>query len=425
MYKIKGFCKHCLTNFKKYFILKFMKKLRPYNKINPFVYAIGKICAKIFCKFKLNLQLLKSEYRNDGRKKVIISNHESFYDFMGILAYLKGSAHMVMSKTMLRTMPIKNLIKQAGVIEKNQFQTTIVDMRKMKAVLDDNKTLVIFPAGIMPESGSSTPIPEATAKAIKWFDADVYVSKFRGTYLTKPKWSKIMRKGNPTLEIYKLASREELSELSLEHTEQLINSHLYFDAYKNNLIDQIRYKHGDNLVGIENVLYKCPYCNEEYYMRVKNSNELTCLSCGYSVKSNEYGILTSNGAKPLIYSLVSDWHRFIEKSIYEKIKSTPDFSISTGADVYKINDKKRKFELSGRVIVTLDKESFILDGTLYNQPFYKKISAKTTPILPSTPGKCFEIQQDNDTYRICPDSPEKTIEWLLTLKSIYKLSKEK
>lgn len=403
-----------------------MKKPRPYNKINPFVYGVAKICAKVYSKFVLNLNLIKSEYLpNDGRKKVVICNHESFYDFMGILAYLKGSAHIVMSKTMLRTMPIKNLIIKAGVIEKNQFQTTIVDMRKMKAVLDDGKTLVIFPAGIMPEGGASTPIPDATAKTLKWFDADVYVAKFRGTYLCKPKWSKVMRKGRSSVDIYKLASREELMELSVEHAGQLITSHLYFDAYKNNLIDQVRYKRGDNLEGIENVLYKCPFCNEEYSIKVKNSNELVCSSCGYSVKSNEMGILSSNGAKPLVFSLVSDWHRFIEKSVYEKVKSTKNFSISTGADIYKIYDKKRKFELVGRAIVTLDKDKFTLDGNIYHRAFYKEISAITTPILPSTPGKCFEIQDENDTYRICPDSPEKTIEWLLTLKAIYKISKGK
>ncbi|MBE5743286.1 MAG: hypothetical protein E7358_01030 [Clostridiales bacterium] len=403
-----------------------MKNSKPYNKINPFVYGVAKIASKFFCSFKLNLKLVKNEYApNDGRKKVVICNHESFYDFMGILAYLKGSAHIVMSKTMLRTMPIKNLIIKAGVIEKNQFQTTVLDMRKMKAVLDDNKTLVIFPAGLMPEGGAGTPIPDATAKTLKWFDADVYVAKFRGTFLTKPKWSKVMRKGKPTLEIYKLASREELNELSVEHTLQLITSHLYFDAYKNNLLDGVKYKRGDNLLGIENVLYKCPYCGEEYSMKVVNLNQLTCKSCGYSVISDETGILKSNGAKPLVYSLVSDWHRFIEKSVYEKVASTPNFNVSTGADVYKINDKKRKFELAGRAIVSLDKEKFTLDGTLYNKPFFKEISATKTPILPSTPGKCFELQDDNDTYRICPDAPEKSIEWLLTLKAVYKLSKGK
>lgn len=400
-----------------------MKKASSYNKINPIVYGAAKLASKFFCKLKLNLSLVKNEYRaNDGRRKVIICNHESFYDFMGILAYLKGSSHIVMSKTMLRTMPIKNLIIKSGVIAKNQFQTTVSDMRKMKAVLDNGKTLAFFPAGLMPESGAATPIPEATAKTLKWFDADVYVAKFRGTYLTKPKWSRVMRKGKPTLEIYKLASSEEFNELSLENAERLVNSHLYFDAYKNNLIDQISYKNGDNLEGIENVLYKCPHCNKEYVMQVKNENELTCLSCGYSVKSNEQGILSSNGEIPLIFNLVSDWHKFIEDSIFEKVKNTPNFEISTDAEVYKINDKKRRFELAGNVKVTLDTKIFTLDGTLYNQPFYKEISAKTTPILPSTPGKCFEIQADNDTYRICPQNPEKSIEWLLTLKAVYRLN---
>ena len=65
----------------------------------------------------------------------------------------------------------------------------------MKEVVDNNMPLTIYPAGLMSEQGIATPIPDSTGKFLKWLKQDVYIAKIRGTYLTKPKWSKVRRKG--------------------------------------------------------------------------------------------------------------------------------------------------------------------------------------------------------------------------------------
>ncbi|MBQ3234960.1 MAG: 1-acyl-sn-glycerol-3-phosphate acyltransferase [Clostridia bacterium] len=401
-----------------------MKKQLIYNKIRPFAYVVGKVGSWWFSKFRLRLKVVKNEIKKDGRKKVIICNHESFFDFMALIHSVKGPAHMVTSSAMIRTNPICKQIENFGVIAKNQFQTVPSDMRKMKAVLDDGKTLVLFPAGIMPEGGWSTPTPSATAKTLKWFGADVYVAKIRGTYLCKPKWSHVFRKGRSTIEIYKLATSEEFSALSLEDAVRLIDAHLYFDAYKNNLVDMVKYKHGDNVEGLENVVYKCPHCNEEYSIKCESSNVLTCSKCGYSVKSDCYGILHQNGEKPLIYSLVSDWHRFVEKSVYEKVKADKNYQLKTRAEVLKINDKKHKFESVGKAEITLDTENITMDGKVCGQDFHRVIFAQNFPALPSVPGKHFDVQDGVEIYRIRPENPEVIVEWMLSLKAIFKISHE-
>ena len=401
----------------------FMKEFKLYKKINPLIFYPVKFISKLFCKFALNLKITGNEFKSDGRKKIIIFNHESVYDFMVAYSVVPKKMHLVASNAFVRTLPFQSGVKSCGIIGKNQFSTSISDMKKMKAVLDDNNVLGLFPAGLMPEAGVATPTPLATAKTLKWFGVDIYVCKIRGTYFVKPKWSKIFRKGKSFANLYRLATAEEFSSLSQEESSNLIEKHVYFDAYRNNLEDKTEYKNGDNIEGLENVLYKCPNCGSEYTIS-SNKNVLTCSNCGYSVKSNKLGLLHINSNFHLHFSLVSDWHAFIEKSVYEKIKSTPEYYLSTKAKIHKINDKKHKFEEVGYGEVTLDKSNFTIDGVLFNKPFKKEIFAGNFPILPFVPGKRFEIQDGNDIYRIYPEKPERAMEFIFAVKSIFKLHHE-
>lgn len=401
-----------------------MKKQKFYKKINPITYFVLKVCSKFLAKFKLNLKVVKNELKGNKKGVVILSNHEYPLDFVPICAAVNDKIHFVISNAMLKSLPVKKLALTAGVIGKNQFSTSINSMRAMKNVLDDGKKLCLFPAGLMPEHGASTPIPKSTAKAVKWFDSDLYISKISGTYLSKPKWSNIFRKGKTTIEIYKLFSSEDLKTIDEAKLQKIIEEHLFFDAYRNNDKAKVYYKNGDNVEGLETVLYKCPHCQKDYSIKVKNKNVLECENCGYSVKSDCYGILHQNGEIPIVYKYVSDWHKFEEDCVYNKVVSDSDFRFSTFAEIHKINDKKNKFEKVGEGTITLDLENFIIDGKVFGKEFYKEVYAKNFPMLPFVPGKRFEIQDGDDIFRIIPQNPIVTMEWILALKAIHKLGKE-
>ena len=169
-----------------------MKKENSSVKINSFIYSIFKFCSKIISKIKLNLKVVKNELKGNKKGFVVIANHESMIDFFALAANLPKSSFVV-SSSFYNTLPIKGLMKLAGVISKQQFQTLPSDLIKMKEVVNADIPLIIYPAGLMCEDGIATPIPESTGKFLKWLKKDVYVAKIKGTYLTKPKWSKKWR----------------------------------------------------------------------------------------------------------------------------------------------------------------------------------------------------------------------------------------
>ena len=396
-------------------------KKKTFRHPNRFIFFVARGISRFLCRFVLNVHISKNELKGKSGRCVIIANHESVIDVLPAYAICPPKTHFVVSKAMMQSLPIAPLMEMCGAIGKNQFQTTALDMRRMRAVLDHDEPLMLYPAGLMTESGASTPIPIATAKVLKWFKSDIYVARVNGTYLTNPKWAKVKRRGKITIELYKLASKEDFEALTDEEAAKLVTDHLSFDAYRHNDEKRIYYKNGDNVEGLEYVLYKCPSCGEEFTIWVKGRNKLCCESCGYTVKSDNYGMLSLVGNGDPIYKYPSDWHAYIEQSVYEFVKEHPNFYYETHAEIHSINEKKHRYERIGRGIIGFDYEKFTMEGIINDKPFVEEFSTLSFPILPFRPGAYFEIQHGDEIYRIIPDNPHIVMKWIFTLKATFRL----
>ncbi|MBO7195945.1 MAG: 1-acyl-sn-glycerol-3-phosphate acyltransferase [Clostridia bacterium] len=404
--------------------MKKQKKNKTYRHPNRLVFALARWISRFLCKFVYHVKVVRNELEGKTGRCVIIANHESIIDVLPAYAVVPSKTHFVVSKAMMKSMPIAPLMEMCGAIGKNQFQTSALDMRRMKAVLDHDEPLMMYPAGLMTESGTSTPIPLATAKVLKWFKADIYVARVNGTYLTNPKWAKVKRRGKITMELYKLASEEEFSALSDDEAAALVSEHLSFDAYRHNEVEKVYYKNGDNVEGLEHVLYKCPNCGGEFTIWVRGKNKLCCEACDYMVKSDNYGRLSLVGDGDPIYKYPSDWHSYIEESVYEFVKEHPNFFYQTHAEIHTINEKKHRYEPVGHGMIGFDFNSFTMEGIIKDKPFTEEISTQAFPILPFRPGAYFEIQHGEQIYRIVPDNPSIVMKWIFTLKATFRLKHE-
>lgn len=378
-----------------------------YKKPNLLVYSIGKLITKFLAKFIYNIKLEKDELGKRKGPFVVIANHEASIDFIGLLANVKTRTHFVLSHAYYNTLPIRGLLNACSVIPKQQFQTTTADMKKMKRVIENNMPLMFFPAGLMTANGISTPIPEATAKVLKWLGADVYAAVTKGSYLTKPKWSKIKRKGKITIEITKLFDANDLENLNDEEIKEKIENTLVYDSYKNQIKNPTIHKNGNNIEGLENVLYYCPKCHKEFTLKTENDH-LYCTNCGNTAIANKYGLLEKNNNDDVIYETPSEWSA-ITKDILAK--SNID-SLESKCLIKMLNYKKRKFEFVGDGTVKLEKQGFTLNAIINNETVCKKISIRLVPTLPFIPGKQFDLQDGKDIYRIVLENPIETIKWV-------------
>lgn len=388
------------------------KKTRP----NGFIYFIFRILTKFLAKFKYNTKCLTNELNKSKGGIVVIANHGAWFDFVNLAAFSKRRINFVISKAFYETNKIKGLIDKIKVIPKQQFQTTSVDMKRMKRVVDEGGVLSIYPAGLMTEFGAAIDIPRATARFLKWLDKPIYLAHSDGSYLTMPKWSKITRKGRVEIKITELLSQSKLQSLDETTLEQVINKALDFNDYKWQEKNKIVFKNGSNIEGLENVLYICPNCHQEYTIESFNESTLKCSNCHFVANVDKYGLFCNNSEES-IFRYPTDWYE-MEKSLEtKKILSDKTYCLSALVDLYKLDSKNKEYIFINSTTLELNKEgySFYVDNVL------KKVSIANVICTPFTPGEYLEIQDGVDIYRCVFHDGKFVQKWIFALRTFYKM----
>lgn len=386
-----------------------------------FIYRAAQAVSYAFASVVFRRKFLRNEIKDAKGPYVVIANHQAAYDFANLIGATKKPLSFVISNSFYNSLPITNVLKRLGVIPKQQFQTSVSDMKKIKAVIDNDESLVIYPAGLMCEDGISTPIPQATYKFLKWLDADVYVARASGTYFTMPKWTKGMRPGRTYMDIYKLFSRDELKKMSVAEVKEKTDEALLFDAYREQETLLEEYSDNDNIGGLENVLYMCPHCSAEFTMQVKDRNTIYCTSCGFEEKSDKYAFLHNHKGIGAELRYVSDWSRHIFEKHREKLRKNPDFSMSARTRVYMLDYEKHKFKWVGLGTLKLFRDKFKLEGVVNGKKIDLSIPSLKIPTLPFKPGKYLELQHGKDIYRCELDDGKLVMKFINTLKANFEL----
>lgn len=392
-----------------------------YRKPKLLHYRIAQAVCWVVAKLFFRRKVLRNEIKDAKGAYVVIANHQAAYDFVNLIGMTRRPMSFVISNSFFNSLPISGFLEKIGVIPKQQFQTTVADMKNMRAVVEAGQPLVIYPAGLMCEDGLSTPIPAATYKFLKWLNVDIYVARVSGTYFAMPKWSKGIRPGRTTLDVYKLISAEELSSMSVDAIREKTDSALMYDAYREQENLMVKYKNGSNIEGLENVLYVCPNCGAEHTMAVRDGAVIHCTHCGYEQISDEYGFLhNEKGVGPEI-RYVSDWSRMIFDRLKKQVTGGEVTEISSGTKICMIDYKKHKFVEVGQGILTLRQGNFHIVGRINGEDADLSISTDGLPTLPFSPGKYLEVQDGKCIYRCVLEDGKLVMKFINMVKIFYEL----
>lgn len=390
-----------------------MKKIE-YKKPKTFHYGWFKFLCKFVSKFIFKLKITKNELKNKKGPYLVIANHESQIDFINLYAAIPTKAHFILSYSFYRISRFRKTMDNIGCIPKQQFQTTVKEMKQMKNVIDNNMPLAIYPVGIMTENGMSTNPSGSVAGLLKFLNTDVYIAKTDGSYLTNPKWSNKRRKGRIYLNIYKVLSKDDVAKLSLEQLYDIMKMHLRYNDYDFVTNNPIKYKRGNNVEGLHYVLHQCPDCNTEYAI-TSSKDTLTCTKCGYQAKADKYGLLTRVKGSTH-YKKPSDWYLDMQSMLSNKIKQNPDYTFNANGKIHMIDDKTSRFKEVGYGTIIMSKEQILLDGKINEETFTQTFNTSSYPLVPFKPGHHIELQKEHDIYRIKFDNPYDCSKFNMVLK---------
>lgn len=384
---------------------------------NPFCYGLVRVLSQLAACVLFRRKYLRNEIRNASGPFVVIANHQTALDFVNLFGACKKPMNFVVSHSIFDTLPLQGFLSKLGLIPKQQFQTEIGDLRKMKSVVANGGRLAIYPAGLMCEDGLSTPIPSATYKFLKWLGVDVYVARSYGSYFVLPKWSSVLRRGRTYMDIYKLFSASELKDMDGESIRLRTEEAILFDAYREQEGYRVRFSGCHNVKGLENVLYMCPHCGEEFSIRLKYKSILQCEKCGYAQQSDIYAMLHKCSVHGEEIRYVSDWSRLIFEKLNSAVDSGEVTSLSSPASFSILEKGKHRFRHAGSGSISLSAEGFRLEGEMDGQPVDIHVPITNIPTLPFSPGKYLEVQHGSTIYRCHPEDGRLAMKFINLLKS--------
>lgn len=392
-----------------------------YKKPSIFWYRVTQLAAFFASKLFFNPKMKRNEIKGVKGPAVIIANHQAALDFMNIIGISREPFTFVISNSFYQVSSIKGIMDKIAVIPKQQFQTSIKDMHLMRGVIDAGHILVIYPAGLMCEDGLSTPIPIATYRFLQWLRADIYVAKTSGTYFCTPKWSKKRRRGRTYMDVYKLFDKEELVNMKPEEMRERTDEALLFDAYREQEELLVKYAGGDNIEGLENVLYICPHCKREFTMRVREKSVIHCTECGFAQRGDKYGFLHKVGDVGEEIRYVSDWSKMIFDGVLDSVNAGEEPKLSCKTKVCTIDTKKRKFVEIGEGEVSVDRHNITLTYTKDGEEFKLEVPTNQFPTMPFRPGEYIELQHGEEIFRCVLDDGRLAMKFINIVKAYHKV----
>ena len=243
---------------------------------SPVYLALFKVVG-FLCRRRANVVTDDALIRGHEGPYLLLSNHESFWDFYYIHRLIRDRHPAYVLNRFYFISPVLGWIgRKTGMIPKRLFTTDFETPVRIMRTLRKGYSVVVFPEGRLSVDGRQNPIVENSASFFKRLGVDVVLGSIRGAYFGGPKWRKRSYPAQVQVKAVRILTPAQMKAMSDEALQALIAAELAFDE---SVEEQGPFPQKDKAVGLENLLYRCAATIGDYYDQIKAMEraELTAL----------------------------------------------------------------------------------------------------------------------------------------------------
>ena len=356
---------------------------------------------------------------------IYLCQHKSALDYVYLFAGMKNlHVHILCGYQNVFQKSIFKLLKSLGVIAKMLYQPDLHATKQMMQAIKGGGNVVIFPEGIQSTSGSTHPINPATKGFIKKVALPVAVVSFKGSYFSKPRYSKDVKKGKITVTFDKLFSSEECKTLSEEQLHKGLLEKLQYNEFEEFKGEKVAFRGKKPTIdGLDNIIFKCPNCDSEHTFSIEK-DVMSCSQCGFSIKMDEYyDIIGVNGSLP--FANIDAWYKWQRKRIAQDVLKD-DFCLSTRVAIGTINVKKLDNNYSiltrGEGTLTLTNKGLTYEGIYDGERVSMFFEPKQVYSLTMSLAYDLDLYYKGQYFNFKLLENEKTVaKWMIAAEEIHNL----
>ena len=401
-------------------------KNRAIKKPNGLIARVVHFALKTISKKRNVKYVYTDEYLKIKNSQVVyLCQHKSNLDYIYFFAGVDNlNTHILCGYQNVFNKYIFKLLKHLGVIAKMLYQPDVQATRQMLQAVKRGGSLAIFPEGIQSTSGSTHPINPATSSFIKKVALPVVLVKIKGSYFSRTRYSKDVKKGEITVTFDRLFDSETCKNLSSEELHNNILERFKYNEFEEFCGEKVAFVgKKPNIYGLDNIIFKCPNCNSEYTFSTEGE-VMKCGNCHFAIKMNEYYEISSvNGNLP--FKNVDEWYKWQRKIIAKEVLKK-DFKLLTKVAINNINVKKLDSKYSllthGEGELSLTNEGLIYDGTFDGEKVHMVFEPKGVYSLTMSLDYDLDLYYKSEYFNFKLLQDEKQVaKWMISAEEVHNL----
>lgn len=297
------------------------------------------------------------------------------------------------------------------------FTSDLESVKNCLSVIKDNGVLVICPEARLSTAGKFEDIQPSTMNFLRKMNVAIYTIKFGGDYLAMPKWARkngkrfIRKRALIEAELNQLYKAGESMTVSEEEFAKSV-----IDAIDYNDFDwlaqrpEIHYKDKNLSVGLENILYRCPKCNNEFSLESKG-NSLVCSECGFAAEMDDR---YSYDVEKVGFANLQEWYDWQMSILGEQINADADFELRDDVVLmHSSTNGKTQLREAGVGTCVLNKQGLTYTGTDSGEEIVKFFPmAKIYRILFGA-DEDFELYDGQEIWYFVPKDKRTCVKWYM------------
>lgn len=374
-----------------------------------------------YFKIKNNVKLLKNkEVKKLKPPYVLLSPHPSKPDFVyNAMCVFPKRLNAIVARYYFYNTARKKLLEQLGCIPKSLFCADIETIKGTMEIIKKNGIILMMPEGRLSASGETEKMPGGLGKLIKKLKVPVVVTTINGAHLTGAKWMEKLRKGRIEVGSEIVLTVEDIMNMDDLMIEQKINEKIYYNDYEWNKTAKIEYRGKNLLKGLDNLIYICPNCKEEFSLET-DKNIIQCKHCGFNVEmDNTYQFIKKDEN---YFDNINQWFKFQIEYEKEQIISK-GLNMNTKVILKMPKKDSKRPVVVGEGTCYLNEEELRYEGTINKEIVTRIFKIKNIQALPFGCGEDFEIYHNNDFYYFAPiENKKQCVKWSITTEIAHNLT---
>ena len=288
------------------------------------------------------------KYSPRSKTSLILTNHNTNWDFFYFGAPFKGHMYFVASEHIFRLGFTSKLIRfLADPIARKKGASSQETIDEIKKRLSEGKNVCMMAEGNRSFTGETGFISPKTAELARSCGAGLITFKIHGGYFVNPRWSKETRKGKVWGELAGQYTAEELASMTNEEVAALIERDLFVDAFADQREKHYTYKAKAPAETLETALFACPDCKAFARLRSRGGS-LVCEACGSEhIFTNQGFFARRDGSAPAFETIAewSEWQKAHLAAHVQAMKAHGDTSpvrVDEGARLFLVHPLEGK-----------------------------------------------------------------------------------